>query len=220
MNIYSLYGRLGQRFRARRLQIFLQQFRPTASTTILDVGGYPWFWLDVKCEPRITLLNPHVVSGLAERFTDRFEFVVGDGCALPYPDKSFDIVFSNSVIEHLGSFDRQRAFASEARRVGRSVWIQTPAREFLIEPHLLAPFIHWLPPAVQRKLLRHFTIWGLITKPSESDVASFIKEVRLMTRSEMERLFPGCLIQREKFLWFTKSYIAIHQPGPGVETRE
>ena len=67
--------------------------------------------------------------------------MVGDGCALKFPDKSYDIAFSNSVIEHVGSWERQQAFAKDIRRVGKAIWVQTPARECLIEPHYLAPFL-------------------------------------------------------------------------------
>ena len=121
--IYRLYERLSARFRARRLQWFTDLLAPTPQTTILDVGGYPWFWQDATITCQVTLLNPHVVPSLSEQFTGKFEFVVGDGCNLAYPDKSFDIVFSNSVIEHVGTYARQQTFAAEARRVGRALWI-------------------------------------------------------------------------------------------------
>ena len=137
------------------------------------------------------------------------ELVVGDGCALPYADMSFDIVFSNSVIEHVGSWERQQAFAAEARRVGRRLWVQTPAREFFIEPHLITPFFHWLPYVWKRRLMRNFTGRGLIERPEMPSVDAFLAEVRLLTFDEMRALFPDCTILRERFLGCTKSYIAV-----------
>jgi hypothetical protein len=210
-SIHDIYKVVSSRFRKRRIHRFREVLRPTADTRILDVGGYPWFWLDAPVTARITLLNPHVIPGLSERFSDRFEFVVGDGCFLNYQDKTFDIVFSNSVIEHVGTYERQRAFASEARRVGVSLWIQTPARTFFMEPHLLTPFIHFLPQSLQRKLLRYFTTWGVITKPTTAQVEDFLKEVRLLNYREMTELFPDCEIHRERFIGLTKSYIAVRQ---------
>jgi len=56
---------------------------------------------------------------------------------LNYSDNEFDICFSNSVIELVGSFEDQRKFANEIRRVGRKLWVQTPARSFFFEPHYL-----------------------------------------------------------------------------------
>lgn len=44
------------------------------------------------------------------------------------PRACFDLVYSNSVIEHLGTWEKQQAFAAEARRVGRGYWIPTPGQ--------------------------------------------------------------------------------------------
>ena len=91
------------------------------------------------------------------------------------------------------------------------LWIQTPAKEFFIEPHLLTPFIHFLPVSFQRRLIRRFTTWGIVTKPSPSQVESFLQEVRLISFAEMRQLFPDCHIHRDTAFGFTKSYVAIRQ---------
>ena len=70
------------------------------------------------------------------------------------------------MIEHLGTRDNQLKAAAEAMRVGRSLWIQTPNRWFPIEPHYLTPFVHWLPAPVRRRILRNFSVWGWVTRPS------------------------------------------------------
>ena len=119
------------------------------------------------------------------------------------------MVVSNSVIEHLGSWEAQVRFANEALRVGRRLWIQTPAREFPIEPHYLAPFVHWLPPARRRQLIRNFTLRGLIDRPNPQQVDEMLREIRLLRRSEFVDLFPGCRIKAERFAGLTKSHIAI-----------
>jgi hypothetical protein len=210
-SFHRFYALLSPRFRERRFQWFTDVISAPPQSTILDVGGYPWCWKDATRPYKITLLNPHVLQGLSDQYGDQFEFVIGDGCKLGYSDRSFDVVYSNSVIEHVGTYERQQAFAAEARRVGRALWIQTPARSFFIEPHLLTPFIHFLPRSLQSHLLRYCTVWGLMTKPSPDKVKAFLAEVRLLTYSEMQKLFPDCEIHRERFWGLTKSYIAVRK---------
>jgi hypothetical protein len=128
---------------------------------------------------------------------------------LDFADHSFDIAFSNSVIEHVGALDEQRAFADELRRVGRQLWVQTPARSFFFEPHLLTPFIHFLPHSWQRRLVRNFTLWGWVTRPSQASVDRMLGELRLLDYATFRALFPDCEIRRERFLGFTKSFVAV-----------
>jgi len=191
------------------LDLFLHRMKPSAETTILDVGGCPWNWVDCAVNAQITISNVHPVDIPPHLINRGMSSAIGDGCNLEYKDKAFDIVFSNSVIEHVGTWHRQIAFAAEVSRVGKALWIQTPARSFFIEPHLLTPFIHYLPTSVQKRLLRHFTVWGLMTKPTAEQIESFFNETRLLTSLEMNRLFPDCEILRERFIGLTKSFIAI-----------
>jgi len=116
-----------------------------------------------------------------------------------------------STIEHVHSLDRQRAFASEVRRVGRGLWLQTPARSFPFEPHWLGLFIHWLPRRWQRRLARNFTLWGLVNRPDQQQVDALVDEYRLLDYREMRELFPDCEIRRERFLGLTKSYVAVRR---------
>lgn len=210
MDIHRIYSWLSPHFRKRRLLRFKERLRPDSNDRLLDVGGYPWCWPAGTVSSAITLLNRSFGPGLADQYPG-FTYEVGDGCALPYQHGAFDVVFSNSVVEHLGTWENQLRFAAEARRVGRKLWVQTPARSFFIEPHLLAPFIHWLPLRWQRRLMRRFTPWGWLTRAKPADVDAFLAEVRLLTKAEMQRLFPDCEILEEKFLGMTKSYVAVRR---------
>ncbi len=219
MNIHRLYAQLSPLFRRRRMRRFFSALAPQAHEWILDVGGTLGFWAEATVPAGITLLNREAPpAAMARQAGPRRHFFTGDGCALPFPDGSFDIVFSNSVIEHVGTWERQQAFAAEARRVGRRLWIQTPAREFFVEPHLLAPFIHWLPRPWQRRLVRNFTLRGWIERPGPAEVDTFLDEVRLLTLAEMRTLFPDCTLLRERFCGMTKSYIAVRSRPPEGES--
>ena len=111
------------------------------------------------------------------------------------------------MIEHVGNFDEQRKFSEEIRRVGKAYWVQTPNRWFFVEPHLMTPLIHYLSQGLQKKLLRYFTIWGLVTKPSRDQIDIFLRTTRLLTEKELKQLFPDGTFYREKFFGFTKSFV-------------
>src|SRR5436190_77472 len=120
------------RFRRQRMAWFAREFGITAETRILDVGGAPETWEMLAVRPRVTLLN---TPRTKEEMRRAAGWVAGDGRTLPFRDASFDIVFSNSVIEHVGGEKSQRQFASEVMRVGRGFWVQTPNRWFPVEQH-------------------------------------------------------------------------------------
>jgi hypothetical protein len=211
MKVPAIHRRVFVIFRRRRMKKFYEIFQPSLDTRVLDIGGAPNTWL---VESRYGAAFPVTLVNL--RFPDRdmltesrFSAVEGDATQLPFPDASFEIVFSNSVIEHMTTMERQQAFASEARRVAKRIWIQTPARSFPIEPHLLTPFFQYFPSFLQKRMVRHFTLWGLLTKPSPAEVEEMLCDIRLLTYREMKRLFPDCKILRERILGITKSYIAI-----------
>ena len=214
MDLFTIRKIFFATFRRRRMRRFYATFRPTSQTRLLDIGGDPHTWLFEarSCEPvPVTLVNLRF-SDPAVFSNSRFKAVYGDATHLPFESQTFDIAYSNSVIEHLTTWERQQAFASEARRVAARLWIQTPARPFPVEPHLLTPFFQYLPRRFQVRLARHFTLWGLLSKPSATEVNEFISQIRLLTLREMKQLFPDCLILKERVFGITKSYIAIRCP--------
>ena len=208
MEIHSVYGVFLRPFRRRRMRAFQRSFRPTESTTILDVGGTPFNWELAGIRSQLTLLNLSPSEGF-DALPANYRLVEGSGTQLEFADGAFDVAFSNSLIEHLASWEQQRAFAREVRRVARGLWVQTPARGFPIEPHLMTPFFHYLPLTWQRRLLRNFSVWGLLARPSRKAMDDFLRQTRLLGYQEMRELFPDCEIRRERFLGLTKSYVAV-----------
>jgi len=217
--IQRIYRVVSPFFRRRRMKELLRFARLTPETATLDVGGSLWFWSEVDPPCRVTILN--LVQPAANPAPERYELVQGDAMRLPYGDGAFDLAVSNSVIEHVGGWENQQRFAAEVRRVARRLWVQTPARAFLVEPHLIAPAIHWLPKGAQRRLIRHFTVWGLFARPDRARIDAFLDEVRLLTYAEMRELFPDCEIRRERVLGWTKSYVAVrHAPDDSAAERD
>lgn len=199
-----------RRFRAARMARFQKLFGITAETRILDVGGTPANWALLDVRPRVTILNlPRAIEEDRESMT----WIFADGCRLPFRDKSFDIVFSNSVIEHLGGPTSHRDYAREVARVGIRYFVQTPNRWFPIEPHLLTPLVHFLPIGWQRRWIERFTVWEWLARPRPDQRAFYLKhyldDIRLLDGRAMQTLFPDARLVRERFLGLTKSLIAI-----------
>jgi hypothetical protein len=213
INIHNVYRPISKRFRKRRFEYFLKIIQPSLSDSLLDIGGYPTFWTDYpQCVRRIDTLNLHKVSwhptdGSHLKY---IRTLVGDGCALPMQPQCYNIGFSNSVIEHVGTWENQQKFASEICRVAQSLWVQTPAFECPVEPHYWTPFIHYLPRKFQKKILRWCTLWGWLARPDHKYIDFMVDTTRLLSKSEMKKLFPDCEILTERMLIiFPKSYIAI-----------
>jgi Methyltransferase domain len=193
------------RFRRRRMTAFVAEFGAGPRQTVLDVGGTALNWELLEQRPEVLLLN------LQPQEAPGYLTAVGDGTALPYPDRSFDVCFSNSVIEHLSTLENQRRFAAEVRRVADNIWVQTPARSFPFEPHYLTPFIHWLPATLRRRLVRRLTVYGWLKRPTREQVDALIDEYRPLSARELRELFPDCELRRERFLGLTKSYVVVRR---------
>lgn len=203
MNIHNIYRPFLAYFRTKRMRKFWLCFRVTSQTRVLDVGGTLFNWSLLPISPSLTICNISITKD------ERFVRVVADGRYLPFKDKTFDIVYSNSVIEHIARERDRSLFAAEFGRVGQSYYVQTPNKIFPIEPHLLTPFVHYLPKMIQKRLLKNFTIWGLLTRPTWEECKKFLKELKLLNENELQRLFPEAEIWHERFLGLSKSIIAV-----------
>ncbi|HTR82435.1 MAG TPA: hypothetical protein VMM58_12465 [Bacteroidota bacterium] len=208
MNIHSVYKIFFRYFRKKRMRKFEEEFHLSDETHILDVGGSQINWQFLKVKPHVRVLNlskPVEWDDGLENFT----FEAGNALHLKDGDLSVEIAYSNSVIEHLHTWENQKQFAKEILRIGKRIYVQTPAKEFFIEPHVITPFIHWLPLSWQSKMMRNFTVWGLLTRPSQEFIDAFLAERRLLSQKEFKALFPGCGVIVERFMFLPKSYIAV-----------
>jgi 2-polyprenyl-3-methyl-5-hydroxy-6-metoxy-1,4-benzoquinol methylase len=186
------------------MSMFVEYLEVTPQTKVLDVGGSLLIWQFSPVKPRLTILNITPPPG---SLPGDVEWVIGDARDMPFDDRSFDVVFSNSVIEHVGDFDDQKKCANEIRRVGQRYFVQTPNYFFPVEPHFITPFIHWLPRSFSRKLLG-LTARNIITRDRNGTEEVF-QEVRLLKPNEMRELFPDAEIRFERFLGLPKSILAI-----------
>ena len=177
---------------------------------MIDIGGTCEFWEQRGWADRddvsVTLVNLME----QERRHSNIHPSVGDATSLAeYADGSFDIAFSNSVIEHLFNLDNQRAMAREVRRVARAYWIQTPNYWFPVEPHFLFPAWHWLPVSTRVAVLRRRGVGWMGRCPDPDFARRVVSEVRLMRRRELRRLFPEAAIVPERFGGVVKSWTCV-----------
>jgi SAM-dependent methyltransferase len=213
-----LFESLQRRFRTRRMALLARTVRLTSEMRVLDVGGTVEIWRLAPVMPRLVLLNQtraryEIGAGEAT--------VLGDGTSLPFADHAFDLVFSNSVIEHVGGSAEQARFAAEIARVGKQYWVQTPNRYFPIEHHLWTPFVHWLPRRWQASVTQRFSVWQMLTPATaeqrEFYMRHYLDSIRLLAPSDLQALFPDAHIISERFLGWPKSLIAWRADGkPGV----
>ena len=204
-----------QKLRRRRFRLFwemLQRIPPPRR--VLDVGGSQPYWEMMALEyplagTEVVLLNLEAVPvGLPG-----FSSLAGDGRDLGrFSDREFDQVHSNSTIEHVGDWAGQQRMAQEVQRVGRGYFVQTPNRNFPIEPHFLLPLFQFYPPVIQTWLLTHFAVGHSERLADAADARDLLAHTRMLTEKEFRALFPQASIFRETFLGMTKSFIAL-QPA-------
>ena len=190
------------KLREKRFQSFINLLKVQKNDTILDVGGYESRWIGLKYN--VTLLNLSFYKKM-----DDFEYVIGDACDMKmFLDKSFDIIYSNSVIEHVGR-EKQNDFAREIERVGKKYWVQTPYKHFPLEPHFVFPFFQYYPIILQKFIglkwpYSHFNMGNA----EEKDILNEISKIYLLNKSELKILFKDAEIYEEKFLGIIKSITA------------
>ena len=211
MTIHDINRPMLRYFRKKRMKTFYRALNITPKTRILDVGGLPFIWeigeeVGLPRVESITCLNIYDID--RSTLPANVRWVIGDGLSLPFADGEFDVVFSNSVIEHLGDMESQMNFAKEIARVGKSFWVQTPNPMFFVEPHYLAPFVHWLPKGLLRRIARYTTTWGLVMRPTPQQIEARLKEIRLIKAKEFKAMFPQAEIINERWIGMPKSLVA------------
>lgn len=193
--------------RLHRMEQLVSIFNLRPGMCVLDLGGTPDIW-SYPCIPalNVTILNlPGSIKRTAAS-RHNLRYIEGDGCnVVGIGDQSFDFVFSNSVIEHVGGPERRRAFANEIRRIGRSYWVQTPSIWFPIEAHNGMPFWWFYPQSVRRAFIagwrKKLPAW-----------TEMVEGTTIVRRSELESLFPEATVIVERVLGIPKSYSAVNAP--------
>lgn len=196
---------LSARARARRWEMFVERFPDVSEMRVLDIGGDIRAWRLAEVRPaHLTLLNI-TTQDVDEPWVSA---IVGDACDPP-PLPEADLVYSNSVIEHVGGHQRRKAFAEVVRGAAPRYWVQTPNRWFPIEPHFMVPGLQYLPSGAQATVVRRWPLGNhrQVTDPTQA--LEDVLDIELLSPAQMRHYFPDGELVRERFAGMSKSLISI-----------
>ena len=207
---------LSHKSRTKKFELLLAAFRPQPEDQVLDIGASGEVFLrytleDIYPYPQRILAGGYELSEVlsARHYYPQPRYAVFDGCALPFSDQSFDLVFSNAVIEHILGEGRQRQFAREIMRVGKSWFVTTPNFWYPFESHYHLPLIQFLPPSLARTYNR--LLGTHIPK-------GMVQELALLSARQLHALFPSGRIAKVRVTFWPETLIAYHiHPGRSGE---
>lgn len=200
---------ISSRRREVRFRELVRRFPDLTAMRVLDLGGTPDFWRSVPVRPKfVTTLNLDDKYNPTEPW---LEHIVADACEMTSLDLcrgGYDVVVSNSLIEHVGGYRQRQAFARVVMAAAPAYWVQTPDRYFPIEPHYVAPGFQFLPVRVRAEGIRRWPLAHerVYTTPEALAQALMIE---LISATELRHLFPDCTIWHERLGGISKSIVAI-----------
>jgi hypothetical protein len=217
---YGKKNSMGSRFRAKRVQPLINMielnFRKYGVVNIVDVGGTEIYWNIVPeyylDDHNVTITVVNLPSTNPPEDHGRFKFVSADACNLAiFPDTTFHIAHSNSVVEHVGDWERMLQFANEISRIAEFYFVQTPNFWFPVEPHCMTPFFHWLPKPIRVWMVLHFQLGDWEKANSISQAVISVERIRLLDKKMFQELFNDASVLTERFFLLPKSFIALRK---------
>ncbi len=196
--------------RKKRLSFF-SEFCDRIGTPlkILDLGGSDYHWRNSAFmnnkNYHITIINTEIQSTKDFR---NMSFIKRDVTDMNFfDDEEYDIVYSNSLLEHINVFEEQKNLAKEIMRTGKHYFVQTPNYYFPVEPHFLFPFFQYLSDDMKTRLLSKYNLGWYKKEDDIVKARALATSVRLLKEDELKKIFPGGKIYTEKYFLLNKSFI-------------
>ncbi|MFC1761570.1 class I SAM-dependent methyltransferase, partial [Planctomycetota bacterium] len=174
---------------------------PTGDRSLQLIDTYPY----KKSITALNINNNHIDT--IRKIYPSVNAITGDACKLPWPDKHFDVVYSNAVIEHVGDIDKQKQMALEVMRVSKNWFVTTPNRWYPFEFHLRLPLVTWLP--FHGYLLAGQLITYNHVRRKYMTFTSRIKSLRLMTAREIRNCFANSRIIMQRVTFWPETIIVV-----------
>src|SRR5436190_17207872 len=156
----TIADRISKFNRERKWKSFAKQFVFNDHTSVLDVGFNNVEYSEIDNYLEKVYPYPGNITALGITSSDLFiknypqvKAITYDGNHFPFDVGSFDIVWSNAVIEHVGRREKQVLFLKEIKRVGKAAFITTPNKYFPVEIHTRTILLHFLPRRIFYKYL-------------------------------------------------------------------
>jgi hypothetical protein len=185
----------------------MNEFPQLDQMRVLDLGGTDRFWKRAPVQPRsVTVINLEEPGDHLDWLTP----IQGDACDAPelVGGQEFDLVFSNSLIEHLGGHIPRTRFAHAVCSLAPRYAVQTPYRYFPVEPHWLFPGMQFLPVTTRSWLAPRWPLGHTYRWPAER-ARDEVMFTELLSSIEFRTYFPDARIEWERIAGVPKSMIAI-----------
>lgn len=180
---------------------------------IIDLGGTPTYWETAPAFAQRADMSVLIVN--REYFTSddpRITCIVGDATDMSsYSKNEFDLVHSNSVIEHVGSQENMAKMAEEVMRLAPVYYVQAPNYWFPYEFHTRMIGFHWLPKRLRLTLMMYRSCGHYPRARSRAEAQQYVADANSVTYRQMRRLFPDAAITGEKFLGLNKSWMVVNR---------
>lgn len=194
----------------------------TGRTRLIDLGGTVKFWENwgLAKQPLVdvTLVNNHDLdkNHANDPITlPNIRRLNADVLTLSAADfAQYDVIFSNSLIEHLPGRELQRQLAQAIIDSGRPYFLQTPNKRSPLDPHFPRPYVPFFaayPRPVQARLLSWSALGSSCAAPSYDAALARLQNYFPLTARDVRQLFPQARIVMERPLGVPMSIIAMSE---------